>query len=103
MNNTQFWIYLLIIAGSTYLVRAIPFVAIQKKINNRFIRSFLEYIPYAVLTVMTIPGIFYATGSMISAIVGLAAAVIIALIKPNLTLVALSSCVVVFLSELFLL
>ena len=54
MNNYVFFLYLLILAGSTYLIRVIPFVAIKNKINNRFIRSFLAYIPYAVLTAMTI-------------------------------------------------
>ena len=61
MNNYVFFLYLLILAGSTYLIRVIPFVAIKNKINNRFIRSFLAYIPYAVLTAMTIPAVFYAT------------------------------------------
>ena len=45
MNNPQFWIYLLIMAGSTYLIRAVPFAAVRRKITNRFIRSFLYYIP----------------------------------------------------------
>lgn len=102
MNNTQFWIYLLIIAGSTYLIRAIPFVAVQKKIKNRFLRSFLEYIPYAVLTVMTVPGILYSTGSMLSAAIGFVIAIIVAAIKPNLLLVAISSCAVVFVTELLI-
>ena len=51
----DFWIYLAILAGSTYLIRAIPFAALQKKITNKFIRSFLYYIPYAVLAAMTFP------------------------------------------------
>ena len=58
MSNTEFFIYLLILAGSTYLIRVIPFIALKEKINNRFVRSFLAYIPYAVLTAMTIPAIF---------------------------------------------
>ena len=55
MDNLQFFLYLLLLAGSTYLIRVIPFVAIKDKLHNRFILSFLYYIPYAVLTVMTIP------------------------------------------------
>ena len=55
MKNSVFFIYLLILAGSTYLIRVIPFIAIKEKINNSFVRSFLYYIPYAVLTAMTIP------------------------------------------------
>ena len=61
MKNSVFFIYLLILAGSTYLIRVIPFIAIKEKINNSFVRSFLYYIPYAVLTAMTIPAVFYAT------------------------------------------
>ena len=67
MNNTQFWLYLLVLSGSSYLIRVIPFVAIREKIKNRFIQSFLYYIPYAVLTAMTLPAIFYATSHMLSA------------------------------------
>ena len=55
MSTRSFFIYLILMAGTTYLVRAIPFVAIKKKIENRFIRSFLYYVPYAVLSAMTIP------------------------------------------------
>ena len=58
MTTRSFFIYLILMAGTTYLVRAIPFVAVKKKIENPFIRSFLYYIPYAVLTAMTIPAIF---------------------------------------------
>lgn len=102
MNNTQFWLYLLILAGSTYLIRALPFAAVQRKLKNRYVQSFLTYIPYAVLTVMTIPGIFYVTGSVISAAIGLAVAILAALIKPNLLLVATLACAAVYLSELAL-
>jgi len=102
MNNVQFFLYLLVMAGSTYLIRAVPFAAVQKKIENRFIRSFLAYIPYAVLTVMTIPAIFYATDSMYSAIVGLIVAIVAALLGQGLTVVAIVSCVAVFLVELFI-
>ncbi len=101
MDNKQFFLYLLVMAGSTYLIRAIPFAAVKKKIENKFIQSFLYYIPYAVLTAMTIPAIFTATGSVVSASVGLAVAVILSLIGKDLTTVALLSCVAVFLVELF--
>ena len=49
MNNTEFFIYLLIMSGSTYLIRAVPFALMRKKIKNPFINSFLHYIPYTVL------------------------------------------------------
>ncbi len=100
MDNKIFFIYLLILAGSTYLIRVIPFVAIKQKINNRFIRSFLYYIPYAVLTAMTIPAIFYATNWWMGAAAGLAVAVVLALKGKGLTTVAVAACAAVFLVEL---
>lgn len=102
MDNKQFWIYLLIMAGSTYLIRAIPFAAIRKKINNRFIRSFLYYIPYTVLTAMTIPAAFYATSSVISAAIGLLVAVGFSIKGKGLTTVAAAACVAVFIAELIM-
>lgn len=101
MNNKVFFLYLLILAGSTYLIRVIPFVAIRQKIRNRFIRSFLYYIPYAVLTAMTIPVIFYATNSWLSAAAGLIVAVLLSLKGKGLTTVAVAACTAVFLVELF--
>lgn len=102
MDNKQFWIYLLIMAGSTYLIRAIPFAAIRKKINNRFIQSFLYYIPYTVLTAMTIPAALYATGSIISAAIGLLVAVGFSIKGKGLTTVAAAACVAVFVVELIM-
>ena len=101
MNNYVFFLYLLILAGSTYLIRVIPFVAIKNKINNRFIRSFLAYIHYAVLTAMTIPAVFYATNWWAGAAAGLIVAVIFALKEKGLTVVAIAACVAVFVVELF--
>lgn len=101
MNNYVFFLYLLILAGSTYLIRVIPFVAIKNKINNRFIRSFLAYIPYAVLTAMTIPSVFYATNWWAGAAAGLIVAVIFALKEKGLTVVAIAACAAVFVVELF--
>ena len=101
MNNYVFFLYLLILAGSTYLIRVIPFVAIKNKINNRFIRSFLAYIPYAVLTAMTLPAVFYAPNWWAGAAAGLIVAVIFALKEKGLTVVAIAACVAVFVVELF--
>lgn len=100
MDNKEFFIYLLILAGSTYLIRAIPFAAVRKKIKNTYIQSFLTYIPYAVLTAMTIPAVLTATDSVISAAVGLFVAIIFALWKKSLTTVAVAACAAVFLTEL---
>ncbi len=102
INTSTFFIYLLIMAGSTYLIRTLPLVAVKRKIENRFIRSFLYYIPYAVLTAMTIPAILYATSSLVSAIVGLAVAVFFAYRGKGLTTVAVAACASVFVTELFL-
>ena len=102
METKTFFLYLLVIAGSTYLIRSIPFAAITKKIENPFAKSFLYYIPYAVLTAMTIPAIFTCTSSVFSAIAGLIVAVILALKGKDLTTVAVSACVGVYLVELIL-
>lgn len=101
MSNSTFFPYLILMAGTTYLIRAVPFAAIRKKIENRFIRSFLYYIPYAVLTAMTIPAIFTATSNIISAIVGMLMAIFLAYKGKGLTMVALSACVAVFICECF--
>ena len=86
-------------AGVTYLVRAIPFVLIKKKIENRFVNSFLYYIPYTVLAAMTFPAILYATDSMVSAVIGLLAAVLIAYKGKSLIIVAVGACGAVFVTE----
>ena len=102
MNNSVFWTYLAILSGSTYLIRVIPFVAIKDKINNRFIQSFLYYIPYAVLTAMTFPAVLYATDFILSALAGLLVAVLFALRNKSLTVVAIAACMTVFVVELLL-
>ena len=85
----DFWIYLLILAGSTYLIRAVPFACVKNTIENRFIRSFLYYIPFAVLASMTFPAVIYSTGNIASGIVGLLVGGIFAVLNKSLTLVAL--------------
>ena len=102
MNLSVFFWYLFLMAGSTYLIRAVPFVLVKKKIENRFIRSFLHYIPYAVLTAMTIPAVFFATDYILSAALGVAVSIVLALRNKSLTVVALFACLAVFLSELIL-
>ncbi len=100
--NKEFWIYLLILAGSTYLIRAIPFAAFQKKITNKFVRSFLYYIPYTVLAAMTFPGALYATGNVLAASAGLLAAVFFAIKEKGLTFVAAVSCITAFTVDLII-
>ena len=89
----DFWIYLLILAGSTYLIRAVPFAALQKKITNRYVRSFLYYIPYSVLAAMTLPAALYATGNVVAAATGLLVGGIFAVKGKGLTVVASVCCV----------
>lgn len=97
MNN--FLIFLLVMVGVTYAVRVIPLVLVKKKIKNKFIVSFLHYVSYAVLSVMTVPAIFCATSSKISAAIGFAAAAIAAYFEMGLVKVAVISCAVVFAAE----
>ena len=99
---TDFFIYLLILAGSTYLIRAIPFVAIKKNITNVYVRSFLSYIPYAVLVAMTVPSAFYATGNLASSVIGLFVGGVFAFRGKGLTFVAVVSCGMALLVELAL-
>ena len=93
-------IYILVMAVTTYLIRALPLVLLRKPIKSRFIRSFLHYVPVACLTAMTFPAILYTTGNVLSGALGLAVAVALALWKRSLLTVSLASCATVFLTEL---
>lgn len=93
------FIYIAVMALVTYLIRMLPLVIFRKKIENRFIRSFLYYIPYAVLAAMTFPAGFSSTGSVWSAVAGLIVALLLAFFEKGLLTVALSSCVAVFIIE----
>ncbi|MBR4320609.1 MAG: AzlD domain-containing protein [Oscillospiraceae bacterium] len=95
-------IYIFVMAGVTYLIRAIPFGFFRKKITSKFLRSFLYYIPYAVLSAMTIPAIFYSTGNFVTALVGTLTALILAFFNLPLIVVALSASLTAFLTGLFL-
>ena len=92
-------IYLAVMALTTYAVRALPFTAFAGKIKSRFFRSFLYYVPYAVLTAMTLPAILYSTGNIVSAAVGLAVAVGLSIMEKDLMTVALFSCIGVYIAE----
>ena len=84
-------IYIAVMAGVTYLIRMIPFVAFRKEITSPFFKSFLYYVPYAVLSAMTIPAIFYATGDYVTAAVGTAVALVLAYFRVPLNGVALAA------------
>lgn len=96
------YIYILVTAGVSYLIRVLPLTLIRREIKNRFLRSFLYYIPYVTLAVMTFPDILSATGNPVSAWLGFAAAMILAWTGKGLLPVACLACATVFVSELFL-
>lgn len=96
------YIYILVMAVTTYLIRALPLTLLKKPIENRFLKSFLHYVPTACLTAMTFPAILYATENVISGAVGLIVAIVLALKKKSLIVVALASCAAVFLVELLI-
>lgn len=93
------WLYILVMAGVTYLIRMLPLVLSKKEITNRYIKSFLYYVPYACLAAMTFPAILHATASIWSGLAGLAAAVIAAYKEKSLLTVALFACAAVFVAE----
>ena len=95
-------IYITVMAGVTYLIRMIPFTVFRRQIKSRFFRSFLYYVPYAVLSAMTVPAIFYATGNMATAAVGTVVAVLLAYFDMPLIVVALAASAAAFLSDFIL-
>lgn len=97
----RIFIYLLIMATVTYLIRMLPFTLFRKQIKSKFLKSFLFYIPYTVLAAMTIPAIFTSTGDLLSAIVGTAVAVILAFFDLPLIAVALSAALAAYITMLF--
>ncbi len=99
MTVSLFFKYLIVMAGVTYLIRAVPFAMFSKKIKNRYVKSFLRYVPFAVLSAMTIPDIFFATDMLVSAVAALVVAVVLAYREKSLLTVALTSCVAVYAVE----
>ena len=99
-NFGQFLISLSVMAGVTYLLRLLPMLFIRKKIKNKFVRSFLYYVPYAVLSVMAIPALFHATDYLASGIAAAVVAVTLAYFKKSLITVATGSALAVLILEL---
>ena len=93
---------IVVMALVTYLIRVTPLVLIRREIKNRTVRSFLYYVPYVTLSVMTFPAILSATAVVWSALGALAVAVVLSLLRCKLPVVALAACVTVFVVELFL-
>lgn len=95
----RIYIYILCMAITTYLIRMLPLVLFKKEITSSFLKSFLFYVPYACLACMTFPAILESTTYLISAIVGLITAVVLAYREKSLISVALFACVSVFITE----
>ena len=93
------YIYILVMAGVTYLIRMLPLALSKKEITNPYIRSFLYDVPYACLAAMTFPAILTSTASIISGAVGFAAALFMAYREKSLLTVALTACAAVFVAE----
>lgn len=98
MTN-NIYLYILVMAGVTYLIRMLPLVLAKKEITNTYIKSFLYYVPYACLAAMTFPAILSSTSFTISALVGFAVAIIAAYKEKSLLTVALLACFAVFIVE----
>lgn len=96
-------IYIIIMIVVTYLCKALPITLIRRQIKNRFIKSFLYYVPYVTLAVMTVPAIINATQSPIAGAIALVVGIILAWVTENLFIVASACAVAVFVAELFLL
>ena len=94
------YIYIFIMAGVSYLIRVLPLTLIRKEIKSRFLRSFLYYVPYVTLAVMTFPAILEATNSMWAGLLALIVGVILAWFGRSLLTVAVCACLTVFLAEL---
>ncbi len=97
MDIPKMFLMIIAMAGITYLIRMLPLVFFTKKIRSRYILSVLFYIPYAVLSAMTFPFIFYSTGSIYTALIGTVVAVILAVFKRSLLTVAVCACLSVYL------
>ncbi len=97
------YIYIIIMVLVTYLIRVLPLTLIRKPITNKFVKSFLYYVPYVTLAVMTVPAIFLATQSAVAGICALIVGIILALCGGKLFSVASACCIVVFILEMIIL
>ncbi len=95
--------YIILMAITTYLIRMLPLTLFQKEIKNKYVKRVLYYTPYACLTAMTVPAIFYCTSSIISAVGGFGVALVLGYKKKSLPEVALFACLMVFIIERFFL
>ncbi len=101
MNNV--YVYILVMAAVTYLIRVLPLTLVRKEMTNEYIRSFLFYVPYVTLAVMIFPAILDATATPWSALAGFAVAILFAYRGASLISVSLLACLAVFVVEMVLL
>lgn len=99
MNSGRLLLCILVMAGTTYLIRVLPLVLFRREIKSPFVKSLLFYIPFACLASMTFPEILWSADTLAGSLCGFAVAVFLALKKKSLPLVALAACVAVFLAE----
>lgn len=97
----RYFIAIVIMALVTYIPRAFPLVFFTKQIKSRFIKSFLYYVPYAVLASLTFPGILYSTDNFLAAAAGTVVALVLAYFEQSLVVVAIAAVVTVFVTGLF--
>ena len=100
MNTAYILCGIAVMAITTYLIRVTPMVVFRRKITNMWIRSFLHYVPYAVLAAMTFPAVLSSTGTALSAVAGTAVAIILAYFKRGLLTVALGAAAAVLAVQL---
>ena len=93
------YLYIAAMALTTYLIRLLPMTLFRKPIRSRFLKSFLHYVPYACLSAMTFPAIFFATQSVWSAAAGVLAALVLAFFDRSLITVAAGACLAVLVVE----
>lgn len=100
--SAKIYLYILVCAGVSLLIRELPVTLIRKTIKNRFLRSFLYYVPYVTLAVMTFPAIVNVTSSPIAGLAALVLGIAAAWFGANLFQVAVSCCAIVLVLEFFL-
>ena len=96
----RIFMYILIMAVVTYIPRALPIALMTREIKSKFIKSFLYYIPFAVLASMTFPAIIYSTGNVYTGIIGTTVGIILAYFNKSLIQVAIISVAVVYISSI---
>ena len=96
------WIYIGTMFLVTYLIRALPLTLIRREIKNRTIRSFLYYVPYVTLAVMTFPAILYETGSVAAGALALFAGIVLAFFGCDLMIVSIACCLTVYIAQMFI-